>query len=163
MVKFKNKENPCRKLDDGTKVWLSRSVVVVGGMFVDFNGQRFVCGVERGSEISHSGQWSLPCGYLDWNETLEQAMVREAYEETNTLTMPSNWKFFGIESDPESFRENVSVRFTCFQNGPLWHIDAENAAEGELVQAKWIDTRTISDYNWAFNHEDLIRKMAYER
>lgn len=63
--------------DDGVEVEL-RHVVVDAIMVRD--GQILL--VKRAAFLNDGGKWALPGGYLDRNETLAQAVVREALEET---------------------------------------------------------------------------------
>lgn len=79
-MQFSNTENRCVKIN-GTdeKVWLSRSCAVVG--IIAMNG--YVLMVRRGPKCPDEvGKWVLPCGYVDWDENLTEAMYRETYEET---------------------------------------------------------------------------------
>jgi len=45
------------------------------------------------------GQWALPGGFVDYGETVEQAVVREMEEETGVKT--SVKKLFGVYSAPD--------------------------------------------------------------
>ena len=158
-MKFNNKENECTKTADGRTIWVSRSAAVVGGIFVEEGDKLWVVAGKRGERVTHSGLWSLPCGYLDWGETLEEAMSREAWEETGSETSPDDWSFFRIESDPNKFRQNVSIQFFRKTKEPRWELTTENCEPGEVVEVKWIDTREILNYNWAFDHEKRIVEM----
>ncbi len=46
-----------------------------------------------------AGQWALPGGRIDDNETAEDCLVREMKEETNLVVEPV--KFTGLYSDPK--------------------------------------------------------------
>jgi len=56
------------------------------------------------------GKWALPGGYLDWDETVEQAGRREFAEETGYRA--ENLRLLGIYSDPSrdaDGRQNVDI------------------------------------------------------
>jgi len=61
-----------------------RPIIAVGAVIVD-NG-RFVL-VQRGTE-PHKGEWTIPGGMLECGESLHQAVIREAKEETSLSVEP---------------------------------------------------------------------------
>ena len=69
---------------NGKEYWVSRSNTVSLYVFgYDKNGVMHVLINKRGNEVKKgNGRWSIISGYLDYNETLENAAVRECWEET---------------------------------------------------------------------------------
>lgn len=61
-----------------------RPILGVGAVILD--GERFVL-VQRGSE-PHKNEWSVPGGMLESGESLRDAVVREAREETSLKVVP---------------------------------------------------------------------------
>jgi len=61
-----------------------RPIIAVGAVIVDQG--RFVL-VQRGTE-PHKGEWTIPGGMLESGETLHQAVIREAKEETSLGVKP---------------------------------------------------------------------------
>lgn len=61
--------------------------------------------------------WALPGGFVDYGESLEQAAVREALEETGLRI--SELRQFGAYSDPsrDPRQHNISVVFTARADG----------------------------------------------
>jgi ADP-ribose pyrophosphatase YjhB (NUDIX family) len=121
------------------------------------------------------GKIGLPCGYLDWNETLYEAMIREVYEETS-LFMPDYEKYvifdnnkqpFFVKDDPKADkRQNVSLLFITaydFINEPdvfpLAEIEAFSCKETAMVKLMNLSEfyGTSMNYEWAFNHDETIK------
>ena len=81
---FANKENECVQTRDGLTIWLSRSCATVAQVCLyNLTDKRwYILLGKRGPHTpDYQGFWCLPCGYLDWNETLYKGMLREVWEE----------------------------------------------------------------------------------
>ena len=167
--KFNNRPNVPHKTLDGEEIWVSRSVAV--NCLVIFKTEKFyILAEKRGSALSdESGKWCFPCGYLDWDETIKDAVIREVYEETgldlqyyidnnkvviNNLNQP--WY---IDSNPKSNRQNVTLRHGCVILGEeLPPITTENSDLNEIEELKWIEYEDIDNYEWAFGHDQIIKE-----
>ena len=67
--------------------------------------------IKRAKE-PHLGEWALPGGYMDADETASEAVVREVLEETGVKVKPL--KMIGVFSDPKRDpRQTVSIAFLC--------------------------------------------------
>ena len=82
MAKFNNRENERVVLPDGRIIFIARSTAVVGCVLCVNDDKLSVLMVERGPKVDNSGKWCMPCGYLDWDESLKEAVIRELFEET---------------------------------------------------------------------------------
>lgn len=123
-MQFNNRENKCHIID-GREIWHSRSVAVVGMVLMLHEGETYVLMGKRGGALPNEvGKFCMPCGYLDWGETTEEAVVREIWEETglnidktksgyNIIEdkMDYPWK---IHSDPETQLQNVSLHYAIY-------------------------------------------------
>ena len=145
---------------NGREFWISRSVAVVA--FV-YNKDNTVLAVQRGIETPDPefvGKWCLPCGYLDYDETLDEAVVREIHKETGVLLTKNNSDTVDIEinSNPKSDkRQNVTVRYKIWYNGDD-KLSTEFSEKDEVSDVKWIPLSEIDNYEWTFNHKDLIKR-----
>ena len=101
------------------------------------------------------GWWALPGGYLGWDETIEQCVVRELKEETGLQGRVID--LLGVYSDPgrdEDGRQNVAV---------VYEIEAIGEAEvsEEAGEITWFDFNELPR-EIAFDNrrmiEDYIRK-----
>ena len=165
---------------NGRRFWISRSIVVVPVVFTLINDELYTVIEKRGHTVSCSGRWSVPCGYLDYDETLEEACIREIKEETGVDVDIENLYFIGYNSTPEGNKQNVSMRFCCFVPNNVGLDISKISTKDEVDELKWLYvgkiksdnfsaisqffplTLTLSnEYNnnnikWAFNHKDLI-------
>lgn len=151
-MQFKNKENPCLDLKDGGKIWKSRNVAV-SVMIVNEDNEVFL--IKRGKDMTHKGMWCFPCGYLDWNETVEEAAIREVYEETGFILNKEDLHFVGIDSDPTKFSQNVSVMYVT--HDPKRYNINSTIDPNEVEEIKWISLFDLPDM--AFDHKE--RCLAY--
>lgn len=177
-MEFNNKENKCY-IVDGREIWHSRSVAVVGMVIMLHEGEMYVLLGKRGEALPNEvGKWCMPCGYLDWNETTEEAVVREIWEETglnvekaiNDYKVISNnmhypWR---INSSPDTPLQNVSLHYAVvlstdidvYEDKPrLPEITFENNTNhpNEVDEVKWVKISDLHDYDMAFNHDMIIR------
>lgn len=192
--KFNNRENFLIKNEEGKEFWISRSMALVGVIMVITPDDGIQVLIEKraktlkvdGKDVPmvEGGKWCLPCGFLDWDESGYDGMVREIYEETgiyvpdfeNFCVYDNNRKPFFVKTDPHEDRQNVSLSYvfvydfegvenkTFFQDiyHPRNEIDAlrwvkiEDVFRGEVIVQKLKDEKVV----WAFNHDERI-KLAY--
>lgn len=151
---------------DGKTYWISRSVAVVGFVFARVNKQLCILANKRGEGTpDFQGKWNVPCGYLDYDETGEEGCVREIFEETGVKLNPTDMKFIQVNTDPvNSNRQNVSLRYRTYLSEEFAKIITftnKNSESNEVDDIKWIPIRDIDNYEWAFNHNELIKNMMY--
>jgi len=176
-MQFNNRENRCYKTEDGD-VWHSRSVAVVGLVLMIHEGEKYVLLGKRGQALPNEvGKYSLPCGYLDWNETCEQAVVREVYEETglNLYKLVNNYTVlydhlhfpWRINSEPDNKVQNISMHYAVylqtekvvggeFAELPKLNVDG-NVDPEEVSDIIWVKVSDIHQYECAFNHDNVIK------
>jgi 8-oxo-dGTP diphosphatase len=150
------------KDNNGKEWWISRSVCVVGLVFCECDGIHYVLANKRGKGTpDFQGYWNVPCGYLDYDETTEEAVIREIYEETGVSVPGGAVRFWRFNDSPkDDARQNVSFRYVvllCSDNLPVAKITGEGEKD-EVDEIKWIPIDEITNYKWAFNHKDLIRQ-----
>lgn len=155
--------------------WISRSIAVVGVIFAVTPAQTYVLVVQRSEKMDEPNKWCLPCGYLDWNETCYQAMVREVYEETGLYINNPNigekitkntCNPFRIQDDPnKDAKQNVSFAYLVRMDLPEEEIprEVETFVNDETKQIKWLSLshEKLSNYEWAFNHDSIINEASY--
>ena len=170
---FNNKHNERAELKDGRIVWLSRSVAVVVTVYCVLNDQKYLLLGKRGPGCPDEvGKWNLPCGYLDWNETLKEAAQREVFEETGVNIrdlkesdivvdyMDYPWHISSEVRADNSSKQNVSHHYAIiFKANTLPKLDNSNCEPGEIEELRWTKINEISDLDFAFNHDQRIKEF----
>ncbi len=96
------------------------------------------------------GYWVLPGGYVEEDETVEEALVREIKEETglDVRIVKLVGVFSGPDRDP---RHTVSVAFLAIpKSGKL-------ALNKEATEAKWFPIHKLPE-NIGFDHKEIIKE-----
>ena len=169
--RFRNRLNPRHELAEGRVIYESRSVAVTA-VVLAWDAEKAVFRAlvgERGSAVDHPGTWCLSCGYLDWDESLVEAVHREVFEETGLDlkalvasgdAVVSDEPVF-VEAGPEAHRQNVTARFVVELRRPVEPTTA-NAEPEEVVRLEWIEVSeaALLSRKWAFHHDDILRELA---
>lgn len=168
-IEDKNLKNqPCYDKDGNFLGWFSRSVAVVSFIYCkNKKGRWCILASQRGKgtpDPEFVGAWNACCGYVDYNETLKGAAVREIKEECGLHLSEDDLEMEGINDDPNGDkRQNITVHFV----GVLVDVEAESFKfshkyneKDEVGDIKFIELEDIDKYKWAFGHDKLIRKYA---
>ncbi len=166
-MKFKSTPNRCIQ-HEGKEIWISRSVTVLPVLFFVSQGIQYVPLGLRGTDLPEGvGQWGLPGGYLDYDETATEALYREVWEELG-LDIPQlvqDYPFEGnLEQPYEVYsiplrRQNITLKYALmFQLGDadLPQLDPQ-VSQGEVVEAKWFEVEKAVTMPLAFNHHDVMK------
>ena len=143
-------------------IYDGRFCAVSGFIFAIVNGKYSVLANKRGSGTpDYQGYWNCPCGYIDWDETLDDAMIREIHEETGLNLSIENLTQVYINSDPKENRQNITIRYIGIIDDMISYCDfsKEYSEKDEIEDIKWISIDTIDEYKWAFDHNLIIREL----
>lgn len=114
------------------------------------------------------GAWSHTCGYLDYDETLRGALVREIHEELGIdiedpgIKVTEHSKNDQPGADP---RQNVTIRYVVeIPKSKLGHLDFDSESRGgESGEVSGIRLHDVTDgipnLEFAFNHRELTREI----
>lgn len=155
---FKSTPNKIIKDDNGKIHWVSRSLVTIA--FVTWRGKILI--VKRGESVTETGKWCLPCGYVDYDETIEESIGREIWEETgidvrNFIDLNS-LKPVRIFSDPIGKKQNIHMDYIInLKDSDEPKIDTSIIDTLETTDVKWISFEEVGSYKFAFKHEEKIK------
>ena len=170
-MKFNNKENEQLTLADGRVIWLARSSTVVVTVWCFVGNTPYLLLGKRGEGCPDQiGKWNLPCGYLDWNETLTEAAYREVFEETGVNIRDINkhsillayidqpWKVSSNHySNNPAYKQNISHHYAMiFSADKLPKLSMDYCELDEVSELHWAPMESLNSYDYAFNHKQLI-------
>lgn len=111
-------------------VWLG-----VSGLVVNHNGDWLVVMKRYGGL---KGMWSLPAGFVEGNETADEAVIREVKEETGIDSV--NKGLIGLRTGV--IKEEISDNMLLFLLEPLGE-EIVKAQENELFEAKFMNPEIL--------------------
>ena len=89
-------------------------------------------------------------------------------EETGLTIPTSDFKLVNINDLPESDkRQNVTFRYIVNSNIPVEDLcklfTTKNSEKDEVGSIKFIQLNNINNYEWAFNHQELIKEISLKK
>lgn len=111
--------------------------------------------IQRAKE-PFQGKWALPGGFVDMDETLERACLRELREETTlNLQKINQFRVFdAINRDPRQ-RTVSTVFYSIIEGLPVV------TGQDDAKDAKWFDIKKLPEL--AFDHPEIINTFIKER
>jgi 8-oxo-dGTP diphosphatase len=129
-----------------------RPMVTVDAAVFTFSGDKArVLLINRGNE-PFKGKWALPGGFVNMDEELEDAIVRELAEETGLAEVRlEQMRTFGtVGRDPRG--RQITIVFMGIATEGQDKIKAGDDA----AQAQWFDIEKLPE-NMAFDHNEVVR------
>lgn len=154
----------------GKTLWSGRYCAVSAFVFCEFpDGWKILANKRGVGTPDYQGKWNAPCGYLEADENATQGCAREVYEETGVEISPSRFQFIYVETEPELCNNsNVSLRYISILHYGLDNVSISKEAvlngEGEKDEVEsiaWISIRDIDNYEWAFDHLNVIKEIVH--
>jgi 8-oxo-dGTP diphosphatase len=98
----------------------------------------------------HLGKWSLPSGYVDRGESIENALVREVFEETTICASPH--RYLGVFSGKGPVVVHVYV---------ATHKSGTAKAAEEVSEIKWFELGKIPELPFPYDQEIMSAYKTY--
>lgn len=162
MIEFTNKHNDKFKTTCGATVWRSRSVAVCA--MIRSNDDSILITKRSDTMDTNPGKWCLPCGYLDYNESIHQALIREVLEEVGLNIDKECAILYHINDAPGSDHlENITFHFLI--DLPINAADIPITLSDEVSTHAWLSHDDIMADKFegkeaAFGHFKRIKKVA---
>lgn len=128
------------------------------------------------------GKWVFPCGYVDGNETLKEAIIRETYEETginlieyhdylinhsHSLIMSNSFNDdegtprFVRSSPKKDARQNIT-NYMCLvveSENSIINAPWNGIKNPETDEVVWIELDSVFSLDIGFGHDEIIKKI----
>lgn len=162
-------ENKCIIDENGKEQWISRSVVVACVVARLTDDKRIEVLVEkRGPAVSATGRWCFPCGYLDYDETITEGVIREVSEETGYILDKKDITFVDINSKPDGKKQNVVMRHIAFIDCNDRQTEGFELDTNEVTELKWAEIGTyksnifVDVFNIDIDKLERVGKWAFK-
>jgi 8-oxo-dGTP diphosphatase len=106
--------------------------------------------IKRGSE-PFKGQWAVPGGFVDMDEEIEDAVVRELEEETGLtgVHLEQMHTFGTVGRDPRGRQITIVFMGVAAEN------QTKLKAGDDAAEAEWFDINELPK-NMAFDHNEVV-------
>ncbi|MEM1251433.1 MAG: NUDIX hydrolase [Cyanobacteria bacterium P01_H01_bin.21] len=169
MAKFTSTPNRC-VIVDGEELWISRSATVLAILVVVCDGSAYVPLNKRGPDLpSEVGKWCLAGGYLDYDETIGGAVMREVWEELglDLEELQDQHKLVGsldqpslVFSEPRR-SQNITMHYPLMvflTSGAQLPKLEPNVSKGEVTDVGWFSLEEVLQMDLAFNHQEILQR-----
>lgn len=153
-----------------------RYTAVSAYIYTYFKGHWYVLANKRGENApDYKHCWNIVCGFLERNESGEQGIKREVYEETGfVFNDEDKFTLIGVETEPEKCNNgNVSLQYAYLAD---WHkihgvfdydyettgmpgAELRGGEEKEVEDVEFVAIDNLDKYKWAFNHRETIPEV----
>lgn len=116
--------------------------------------------VRRGVEPG-KGKWSVPGGAVELGETVQEAVIREAYEESNLRIKPNRmvgyYDYIGADANSRIKYHYVIVYWLCE------YLQGEAGPSSDVVETKWAEFHELENYDVTKGTLKMLRTVQREQ
>lgn len=105
---------------------------------------------KRADDLHQGGKWEFPGGKREANESMEQALARELFEEVG-IQVTEQSEFMLIEHDYGDKKVRLDVRLVEAFSGQASH------QEGQVSQ--WVDISRLNQFTFPEANQVIIDKL----
>ncbi len=171
-MKFNNRDNERVELPDGSLVYIARHTATAYQIRLIKDDLEYVLMGKRGALMhDHVGKWCMPCGFLDWDEHVRHAAMREVYEESglNILEVKEKYKIiidytvrpYRIKSNLNSPMQNVVHHYGIMFEADEFPEIHTRFAKGEVDETRWVPIEEVKHLECAYDHKEIITQDNY--
>jgi 8-oxo-dGTP diphosphatase len=125
-----------------------RPLVSVDAIILDEQTESKILLIKR-KNYPYAEMWALPGGFIEMEETLEESVKREVYEETSLTVYNFNqFRVYG-DSGRDPRDRCITIVFFCFVNHSL-----PIKANDDAKDIKWFNLKELPKL--AFDHNKII-------
>lgn len=95
--------------------------------------------IKADSALRGEGSWCIPGGKMDYGETFEEGIIREAYEETGIKVKKP--EVIGVNNDKNKFAHFVTVALLAKE----WEGEPKVMEPDEITEWKWFDQDNLPE------------------
>lgn len=157
------KNYPVKNPETGKTDWVSRSVAVAVSIYAWIDSKFCILANQRGSgtkerPLNHAGEWNVISGFIDYDETLLEACVREVHEETGVDIKDVQLTLKKVDDDPKRENQVILFRYCGFiTNAKDIKLTNKYSEKNEVAEIKWIPLDELDNYKWTSeNHKNKI-------
>lgn len=108
--------------------------------------------LKRDGSSHAQGDWCLPGGKIDYGDTVEEAAVRELYEETGLISQQTEFLFYQDSLPPEPGTMHcINLYFEC-------KVSCDIQLNEESSEYTWIGPSDLNKYKIAFRNDLGLRQ-----
>ncbi|MBD3187288.1 NUDIX domain-containing protein [Candidatus Bathyarchaeota archaeon] len=128
-----------------------RYAVTADAIITRINGSQKEIVLIKRANPPFKGEYALPGGFVDPDETVEQACIREALEETSLEVEIGS--LVGIYSAPgrDPRGRTITAAFLCMVK------DGELQPSDDAAEANWIKASQLGAMRLAFDHAMIVK------
>ena len=152
---------------NGHTLWYSRSLAASCIIF-GYNKKDEICVLanQRGDGCElYNYMWNVPGGFIDFDESAEEAAVRETFEETGLKISSNELTLAVLDTTPIGSIQTMTAAFTHRMPDKINVEDIEltnkNSEPGEVAEIKWIPVKDVNKYQWTRGQLRRIRAALH--
>lgn len=113
--------------------------------------------IKRGN-WPYKGYWALPGGFIDPQETTEEAARRELHEEAGVSVPECDFRFVADKPDRDPRGRAISHVFRSHTTLPMEHRAGDDAADAQWFSVDDVLTYGGMEIPMAFDHLEILKK-----
>jgi 8-oxo-dGTP diphosphatase len=129
-----------------------RPAVTVDALVFSRSGERYYIALIRRAHPPFEGKWAFPGGFVDMDESLEQAVNRELKEETGLEDLPLEQFYTAGDVHRDPRHRTITVTYIGFTPDKLPAL----VAGDDAGNAAWFPVDGLPAL--AFDHAEILRR-----